>query len=723
MTERFTLLSELGRGGMGVVWKARDEETGSIVALKLLREAYSEDPEYLARFERELELAKRIYSRNVVEVLGFGVRGKVPYLALEYVEGPSLHEALVAHGPYSWTETKAILTQLTQGLADAHAAGVIHRDVKPSNVLIGPDGVAKLTDFGIARGLDLTRVTATSTLLGTPAYLAPEGPKDGRSDLYSLGVIGYELLTGAVPFKGTTYQEVIVEHVRTPPDLTKLPAEARPIIGWLLAKDPSARPQRASDLLPVLYGAAQVPLAQVVGPNVGSPPALPPQRPRGFAARRTAVVLTPGRAIAATALIALIVVLAAFRVVGSSGGSSASSGSPTSSTPGGSASGVAMSSSTPTPTPNVTSSSTPSPTHPASSGPWAPAESLPYTFWGAGSVELSDGRVLLVGGVSKESSATALVHAEIYDPATGHWSAATDMLQARAYPMVVRLKDDSILVVGGALDGQPLATAERYVPRSGGWLQAGSMRTSRTQGTLTLLSDGRVLVAGGGDVGAPTYAAIATAEIYDPTTNAWTDAAPMSMPRTLHTATMLPDGEVLVAGGATAYTGSQGTVTASAEIYDPRANAWHAAAPMSVPRYVHSVTALADGRVLEVGGWSDMSDNNPSLATAEIYDPTANSWTPTGSMAAGRARFGLVGLGDGRLLAAAGVGPSYQMLATAELWDPATGRWQTTGFLPAAVMWPAIAVLPNGRVLIAGGALDTSAAQTTNLCALYSYAP
>jgi serine/threonine protein kinase len=256
MTERFTLLSELGRGGMGVVWKARDEETGQIVALKLLRETYAEDPEYLARFERELELARRIDSAHVVKVLGFGVRQKVPYLALEYVDGPSLHDALVTHGPYDWIATKALLGQIAQGLADANAAGVIHRDVKPSNVLIGPDGVAKLTDFGIARGLDLTRFTATSTILGTPAYLAPEGPKDARSDLYSLGVIGYELLTGAVPFRGTSYQEVIVEHIRTAPDLAKLPEEARPIIGWLLAKDPAERPQRASALLPMLWGEA-----------------------------------------------------------------------------------------------------------------------------------------------------------------------------------------------------------------------------------------------------------------------------------------------------------------------------------------------------------------------------------------------------------------------------------------------------------------------------------
>jgi serine/threonine-protein kinase len=261
MTERFTLLSELGRGGMGVVWKARDEETGQIVALKLLRDVYAEDPDYVARFERELELAKRIHSPNVVQVLGYGVRDGTPYLALEYVDGPSLRERLTSHGAYSWEEARPLLAEIAQGLADAHSAGVIHRDLKPSNVLIGSDGVAKLADFGIAKGLDLTRVTGTSTLLGTPAYLPPEGPVDERSDLYSLGVIAYEILTGVVPFEGRTYQEVILRHVREAPNLEKLPKEARKTVGWLLAKDPKKRPQSAGELVAALTGRRKVPVA------------------------------------------------------------------------------------------------------------------------------------------------------------------------------------------------------------------------------------------------------------------------------------------------------------------------------------------------------------------------------------------------------------------------------------------------------------------------------
>ncbi len=239
---------------MGVVWRARDDETGRIVALKLLRDLYVEDESYRLRFEHELEIARRITSPHVVKVLGFGAREGVPYIAFEFVDGPSLRQLIVQHGPYTWTEVRALLLQLAEGLADAHAAGVIHRDVKPSNVLIDTTGTAKLADFGISRALDMTRVTKASGLLGTPAYLAPEGPIDARSDLYSLGVVAFELLTGRPPFDGSTYHEVLVAHLRNPPDVTKLPPEARPVVSSLLAKDPNARPQTARQLIRVLTG-------------------------------------------------------------------------------------------------------------------------------------------------------------------------------------------------------------------------------------------------------------------------------------------------------------------------------------------------------------------------------------------------------------------------------------------------------------------------------------
>jgi eukaryotic-like serine/threonine-protein kinase len=257
--ERFTLIEKVGRGGMGVVWRARDDETGQIVAIKLLHAAYADQPDYVARFERELELARRIHSKNVVEVLGYGVRDGTPYLALQYVDGRSLRQLITEHGPYTWDETRALLIQVATGLKDAHAAGVVHRDVKPSNVLIGSDGVAMLADFGIARGIDLTRVTGTSTLLGTPAYLAPEGAKDERADMYSLGVVAYELLAGVPPFDGESFSDVLLAHIRSQPDLMRLPEVARPLVGWLLGKDPNSRPQTANELLAALEGKRKVP--------------------------------------------------------------------------------------------------------------------------------------------------------------------------------------------------------------------------------------------------------------------------------------------------------------------------------------------------------------------------------------------------------------------------------------------------------------------------------
>jgi serine/threonine protein kinase len=456
MSERFTLLTELGRGGMGVVWKARDEETGQIVALKLMREAYAEDPEYLARFERELELAKRIDSVHVVKVLGFGVRQKVPYLALEYVDGPSLHDALAQHGPYSWPETRALLIQLTQGLADANAAGVIHRDVKPSNVLIGPDGIAKVTDFGIARGLDTTRMTATSTMLGTPAYLAPEGPKDARSDLYSLGIIGYQLLTGAAPFAGSTYQEVIVRHIREAPDLAKLPLEARDIVGWLLAKEPAERPQRASQLMAALYGAVPAPKGEAG--VVVAPPTQPVSAPPPIAQFKR---VPPQPAPAEATPIRPPTAISAERQA-------------------------------PVPTAHeVRRKSTP-----IMVGPGAVAL-LVCLF----AVSLA-----VAGGLARRASSPS-------SGASGTFSPTGSMAAARGSHTATLLSDGRVLISGGYNDSEALSTAELYDPKAGTFSPTGSMAAGRKDHTATLLSDGRVLIAGGRDSSGRVFD---SAEIYAP---------------------------------------------------------------------------------------------------------------------------------------------------------------------------------------------------------------
>jgi|GEM_PF-3135500 len=271
MTERFELLEQLGRGGMGTVWKSRDTETGEVVALKLLHSMYVNDPEYVERFEREVEISQRIDSPHVVKVLGFGRHNGSPFVAMEYVEGPSLREWLRDHGPVSWEETKPIAVQLSQALSAAHRAGVTHRDIKPSNILLGADGDVKLADFGIARAADLTRMTGSVTVLGTPAYMSPDGDANEQSDLYALGCVMYELMAGTPPFEGESQQQVLLKHIREAPELERLPSSARPVVGWLLEKDPGRRPQSADALLAVLRGSSKAPpLSRADDPNSSS---------------------------------------------------------------------------------------------------------------------------------------------------------------------------------------------------------------------------------------------------------------------------------------------------------------------------------------------------------------------------------------------------------------------------------------------------------------------
>jgi serine/threonine-protein kinase len=152
------------------VWKARDHESGEIVALKLLHRQFVADAEYVARFEREVEIAQRVDSPHVVRVLGFGRQDGVPYVAMEYIDGRSLKEAIRAGGPLAWDgEGRRVAIEITRGLAAAHTAGIVHRDVKPSNILLDQDRQVRLANFGIARAADFTRLTGNLTVFGTPA--------------------------------------------------------------------------------------------------------------------------------------------------------------------------------------------------------------------------------------------------------------------------------------------------------------------------------------------------------------------------------------------------------------------------------------------------------------------------------------------------------------------------------------------------------------------------
>jgi len=280
---RYRLEARIAVGGVGDVWRATDLVLGRPVAVKLLRPEYAQHPETLARFEAEARHAASVTHPGIAQVYDYGEAGAAesPYLVMELVDGPSLAGVLAA-GPLEPCYAMDVLAQAATGLAAAHAAGLVHRDVKPANLLVGRDNQVKITDFGIAYAAGSAPITRTGVLVGTPAYLAPEraagGPATPASDLYSLGVVGYHCLTGQPPFSGMPVEVAIAhQHRALPPLPAAVPAGVAGLIGELTAKDPAARPasagevaRRAGRLRDALAGDATAVLASEPGGPPGS---------------------------------------------------------------------------------------------------------------------------------------------------------------------------------------------------------------------------------------------------------------------------------------------------------------------------------------------------------------------------------------------------------------------------------------------------------------------
>ncbi|WP_051218498.1 serine/threonine-protein kinase [Nocardioides insulae] len=243
---RYRLIREIGRGGMGAVWLGTDEVLGRSVALKQLTPVEAGGAT-ASRAQREAKLAARLNHRNIVAVFDLAEDDGLPWLVMEYIEGPTLSGLVAERGPLSPDETARILAGVTDGLRAAHEAGVIHRDVKPSNILVAPDGRVKLTDFGIARGVgnDMT-LTQTGLVTGSPAYLSPEvaagGSATPASDVWSLGATLYFAVTGRAPYDasdnvlGALYKIVHEEPPRTP-----LAGWLAPVLDGTLVREPQQR--------------------------------------------------------------------------------------------------------------------------------------------------------------------------------------------------------------------------------------------------------------------------------------------------------------------------------------------------------------------------------------------------------------------------------------------------------------------------------------------------
>jgi serine/threonine-protein kinase len=247
----------LGRGGMGVVYRARHEGDGRTVALKVLRDELAADDSFRRRLAHEARAAAGVEHPNLAPVLDAGEDGGVLYLAMRYVDGPSLAERLLAGGPLAPAEVVRLGTDACAGLDALHGRGIVHRDVKAGNILLAEDGTAVLGDFGLAKHQAWTVLTRSGQLLGTVGYLAPElirgQPASPLSDLYALGCVLYQCLAGTLPFAGRSVARTGRAHLEEAPgDPAAGRADVPPALSWtvrqLLAKDPAERPPSAATL-------------------------------------------------------------------------------------------------------------------------------------------------------------------------------------------------------------------------------------------------------------------------------------------------------------------------------------------------------------------------------------------------------------------------------------------------------------------------------------------
>ncbi|WP_461188400.1 serine/threonine-protein kinase [Arthrobacter sp. Z4-13] len=251
---RFQLTTRIAIGGMGEVWKAKDLVLGRIVAIKVLKEEYTGDPGFLQRFRAEARHTALLNHVGIANVFDYGEEEGSAYLVMELVPGQPLSAIIEHEQVLSPDRTLSIIAQTARALSVAHAQGLVHRDVKPGNLLITPDGRVKVTDFGIARLADQVPLTQTGQVMGTAQYLAPEQATGqtatGSSDIYSLGVIGYECLSGHRPFSGESQIAIALAQVNdAPPPLPEsLPTPVRALLMSMLAKDPKSRPANAIKL-------------------------------------------------------------------------------------------------------------------------------------------------------------------------------------------------------------------------------------------------------------------------------------------------------------------------------------------------------------------------------------------------------------------------------------------------------------------------------------------
>lgn len=258
IANRYEMIEKVGNGGMATVYKAKDHILNRFVAVKILRDEFTTDNEFIKRFHSEAQAVASLTNPNIVAVYDVGNEGNLYYIVMELVQGRTLKEIIQEQGKLSWKWSLRVAIQIAKALETAHKNNIVHRDIKPHNIIITEDGTAKVTDFGIAKAVSNSTITAFGTTLGSVHYFSPEhargGYTDAKSDLYSLGVVLYEMITGKVPFEADTPVSVALMHMQEKPiepiELTPtIPISVNKIVIKAMQKDANFRYQSASEML------------------------------------------------------------------------------------------------------------------------------------------------------------------------------------------------------------------------------------------------------------------------------------------------------------------------------------------------------------------------------------------------------------------------------------------------------------------------------------------
>src|SRR6059036_191460 len=327
LKDEYEILEELGRGGMAIVFKAREKQLERDVAIKVLPFSLAFDKEFVERFQREARTSAKLEHPNIMPIYRVGKSGRIIYFVMKFLRGKPLSSVLATRGSLPPVEIRRILSEVSRALAYAHKKEIVHRDIKPDNIMFDEHGHAVVTDFGIAKAASGGKLTGTGMSIGTPHYMSPEQakaqPLDGRSDLYSLGVVAYQCLTGGVPFDGEDSFSIgykhIMEEIPTPPLENPEKRQLFEIIRKMMAKTPAQRFQNADELVSVLESGrsvsfttdATMAMPSMTGARLASAPPTP--LPRATGTRPPATTdEAPRRSVLSGLLLWLIIVGAVF---------------------------------------------------------------------------------------------------------------------------------------------------------------------------------------------------------------------------------------------------------------------------------------------------------------------------------------------------------------------------------------------------------------------------